>query len=205
MIVKNARCALPGHERLVKREFRIAGEKITEVADSIEAHEGEEIIDADGLELYPGAIDPHVHFNEPGFTHREDFYHGSMAAARGGVTTVIDMPGTSIPPVTTLESLRQKLNVIEKRSVVDFALFGGISGHRIEQALAADMEAMAPYVVGFKCRTISSMDTFTAVDHYGFGRAAEKAEALGRPLLLHAEDAGVVLPATELKIGRAHV
>lgn len=197
MIVKNARCALPGHERLVKRDLRIVGEKIAKIADAIEPEEGEEVLDAEGLELYPGAIDPHVHFNEPGFTHREDFYHGSMAAARGGVTAVVDMPCTSLPPVTTLENLRQKLNVMEKRSVVDYALFGGVSGHRIEQALAEDMEALAPYVVGFKCYTVSGMETFTAVDHYGFARAAEKAAAVGRPLLLHAEDAGVVLPATK--------
>ncbi len=197
MLVKNAHCGLPGHERLAKRDIRVEGEKIQSIAEHIEARAGEEILDAGGLELFPGAIDPHVHFDEPGFTHREDFFHGSMAAARGGVTTVIDMPCTSLPPVTTIENLREKLQAMGGRSVVDYALYGGVSGNRIEQALARDMEELAPEVVGFKCYFVSGMDTFTAVDHYGFMRAVARATALGRPLLLHAEDASVVLPATK--------
>ena len=82
------------------------------------------------------------------------------------------------------------------RAVIDYALYGGVSGHRIDEAVATDMAALAPDVVGFKCYFVSGMDTFTAVDHYGFGRAVRAAAELGRPLLLHAEDAGVVLPAT---------
>jgi hypothetical protein len=155
--------------------------------------------------VFPGAIDPHVHFDEPGFTHREDFLHGTMAAARGGVTTVIDMPCTSLPPVTTAANLREKLAAMGGRGVVDYALYGGVSGHRIEEALASDMEALAPDVVGFKCYFVSGMDTFTAVDHYGFGGAVAKAAGLGRPLLLHAEDPGVVLPATAAMKARSVV
>ncbi len=61
------------------------------------------------LLLMPGAIDSHVHFDTPGFEFREDFEHGSKAAASGGVTTVVDMPCTSIPPVTSVENLNTKL------------------------------------------------------------------------------------------------
>jgi len=196
MIIRNGLCALPGSDRLERRDLRVTGETIAEIAEKLEPAPGEEVIDASGLELFPGAIDPHVHFDEPGFTHREDFYHGTMAAARGGVTTVVDMPCTSLPPVTSLARLREKLAVMGKRGVVDFALFGGISGHRITEALAGDMEALAPEVVGFKCYFLSGMDSFTAVDHWGFGKAIAKAAELGRPLLLHAEDAGVVNAAT---------
>ncbi|MBP7264271.1 MAG: amidohydrolase family protein [Spirochaetia bacterium] len=199
MIVRNALCALPGRQELVKTDLAVSDDsgRIRELGLGIQPAAGEAVLDAEGLELYPGAIDPHVHFDEPGFTTREDFYHGSMAAARGGVTTVIDMPCTSQPPVTTLDNLKAKLEVISERSVVDFALYGGVSGHRVEQALATDMEALAPYVVGFKCYFVSGMDTFTAVDHYSFGLAARKAAELGRPLLLHSEDAGIVGPATK--------
>ncbi|PKL24573.1 MAG: dihydroorotase [Spirochaetae bacterium HGW-Spirochaetae-3] len=196
MILKNGLCALPGADALERRDIRIDGETIVGIAASIEPTAGEDVFDASGLEVFPGAIDPHVHFDEPGFTHREDFLHGTMAAARGGVTTVIDMPCTSLPPVTTAANLREKLAAMGGRGVVDYALYGGVSGHRIEEALASDMEALAPDVVGFKCYFVSGMDTFTAVDHYGFGGAVAKAAGLGRPLLLHAEDPGVVLPAT---------
>ncbi|TFG80331.1 MAG: dihydroorotase [Spirochaetales bacterium] len=203
MIIRNAACALPGAERLLRRDIRVEGERIAAIAEHVEATEGEQVLDAGRLELFPGAIDPHVHFNEPGFTSREDFTHGSMAAARGGVTTVIDMPCTSLPPVTTLENLKTKLEAMGRHSVVDFALYGGVSGHRIEESLERDMAELAPHVVGFKCYFVSGMDTFTAVDHYGFGRAIARAAELGRPLLLHAEDAGVVVPATEAMMRRA--
>lgn len=196
MILANGLCALPGSDRLERRDIRIRAELISEISASIKPEPGEELLDLSGMEIYPGAIDPHVHFDEPGFTHREDFYHGTMAAARGGVTTVIDMPCTSLPPVTTKANLQEKLSVIGSRALVDYALYGGISGHRIEEALTSDMDELAGDVVGFKCYFVSGMDTFTAVDHYGFGLAVAKAAALGRPILLHAEDPGVVGPAT---------
>ena len=63
------------------------------------------VIDAGGMIIMPGGIDAHVHFDTPGFTDREDFYHGSMSAAAGGITTVIDMPCTSLPPVTNGDNL----------------------------------------------------------------------------------------------------
>ncbi len=196
MILKKAACALPDEDFLRKMDVRIRGDKIAGIASDFEPEDGEEVIDVGALEMYPGAIDPHVHFDEPGFTHREDFFHGSMAAARGGITTVIDMPCTSLPPVTTLENLKVKLAVISGRSVVDFALFGGVSGDRIESALSKDMADLAPFVVGYKCYFISGMESFTEVDHFGFSRALAKAASLGRPLLLHAEDPGIVYPAT---------
>ncbi len=196
MILKKAACALPDEDFLRKMDIRVRGEKITGIASDFVPEDGEEVVDVSALEMYPGAIDPHVHFDEPGFTHREDFFHGSMAAARGGVTTVIDMPCTSLPPVTTLENLKIKLKIISSRSVVDFALFGGVSGDNIESALSTDMVDLAPYVVGYKCYFISGMDTFTELDHFGFNRALAKAASLGRPLLLHAEDPGIVYPAT---------
>jgi dihydroorotase-like cyclic amidohydrolase len=205
MIIRNAHCALPGEEHLLKRDVRIEGERITAISKHLEPKAGEAEVDASGLELFPGAIDPHVHFDEPGFTHREDFTHGSMAAARGGVTTVIDMPCTSLPPVTTVANLKEKVAAMGNHSVVDYALFAGIAGNHLEQALAEDMEALAPHVVGYKCYFVSGMDTFTAVDHYGFGRAAAKAAQLGRPLLLHAEDAGTVLPATKAMHERSNL
>lgn len=197
MILRNGLCALPGADSLARRDIRITDQRIAEIAESILPRDGEEQVDMTGMQLFPGAIDPHVHFDEPGFTHREDFHHGSMAAARGGVTTVIDMPCTSLPPVTNQDNLKKKLAAIGQHSVVDYALYGGVSGHTLAASLASDMEALAPDVVGFKCYFISGMDSFTAVDHYGFGLAVAKAAALGRPLLLHAEDPGVVLPATE--------
>ena len=78
-------------------------------------------------------IDPHVHFDTPGYTDREDFTHGSKAAAAGGVTCVIDMPDTSVPPVIDGQKLKNKLSVIEKMSVIDYAFWGGMSGDSFQK------------------------------------------------------------------------
>lgn len=135
MIIKNCLAALPGEEHLLKKDIRVLNGKIQAIAEALDAA-GDTVFDADGYEVFPGAIDSHVHFDEPGFTHREDFYHGSMAAARGGVTTVIDMPCTSLPPVFSTRALVNKLSHIQSRSVVDFALYGGVSGELPRDVLA---------------------------------------------------------------------
>jgi allantoinase len=196
LIVRNGWLALPGERDFWKLDFKVSGGKIVAIGASLPAEAGEETLDAEGLRVFPGAIDPHVHFDEPGFTEREDFAHGTAAAAKGGVTTVIDMPCTSLPPVTDLSALERKLEAIAPKAVVDYALFGGVSGHLVEEALARDMAELAPRVVGFKCYFVSGMATFTAVTHDDFARIASLAAALGRPLLLHAEDASYVEGAT---------
>ncbi|MDP3177924.1 MAG: amidohydrolase family protein, partial [Spirochaetaceae bacterium] len=95
MIIANGSLALPLEAAPLRLSLRVWDGRISEIASSLSPLPGEETVDASGLLVLPGAIDPHVHFDEPGFTEREDFLHGSAEAARGGVTTVIDMPCTS--------------------------------------------------------------------------------------------------------------
>jgi allantoinase len=201
MIVKNGLLALPGEEDYRRSSIRVRDERIAEIAEGLEALPGEEEIDAAGLLVFPGAIDPHVHFDEPGFTSREDFLHGSSEAARGGVTTVIDMPCTSLPPVIDLPALENKLAQVSKSALVDYALYGGVSGHAVAKSLGShgaegDMAKLAPKVVGFKCYFISGMESFTRVTHEDFARVVAEGERLGRPILLHAEDLDYVTAAT---------
>ncbi|MFZ4615787.1 MAG: dihydroorotase [Rectinemataceae bacterium] len=192
MIIKDGLLALPGEGRLLRADLAFSGERITSIASSITPTKGEEVIDASGLMVFPAAIDPHVHFDEPGFTHREDFLHGTMEAAKGGVGTIIDMPCTSLPPVTTKAAYENKLSVVQGKALVDYAFFGGVSGHTAESSLSGGMEELAPFVVAFKCYFISGMDSFTAVDHDQFKRVLIEGTRLGRPILLHAEDPGCV-------------
>ncbi len=184
-------------------DIRVSDGRIVEIETAIEPAAGEEVVDASGLELFPGAIDPHVHFDTPGFEHREDFAHGSMAAARGGVTTIVDMPCTSLPPVTTLENFKEKYSHVAGQSVVDFALYGGVSGKEADAAIAVHMEELAPHVVGFKTYFISGMDSFTHINHYDFARVVERAAGIGRPILLHAEDLDYIQAATAAVRGAA--
>ena len=121
MIIKNSEIALPGSNELISLDIEIDQGKLVYIGENLK---GSDIFDAKGLQVFPGAIDPHVHFNEPGFVDREDFYHGTSAAASGGVTTIIDMPCTSIPPVTNLRNFKNKLAIVSKRAVVDFVFLG---------------------------------------------------------------------------------
>lgn len=83
------------------------------------------VIDAKENFVIPGVIDCHVHFREPGLSHKEDWKTGSFAAAKGGVTTVIDMPNT-IPPTFTLKDLNEKRE-LAKKSVVNYGFHFGAS------------------------------------------------------------------------------
>jgi allantoinase len=200
MLIKGALAALPGEEDFRRVDMLVAGGKIARIAEAggIAADAeggGGEILDAEGLMLFPGAIDPHVHFDEPGFTHREDFLHGSSEAARGGVTTVIDMPCTSLPPVTRLEALKNKLAAVSGKAVIDYAFYGGVNGLDSLEEIEAAIAELAPEVVGFKCYTVSGMETFAAVSPEQFALAYKTCAAAGRPLLLHAEDPGVIRAA----------
>jgi len=143
------------------------------------------VVDAHGNFVMPGAIDPHVHFDEPGFTFREDFASGSAGAAAGGITTVIDMPDTSLPPVTNLEALRNKLEIVGKKSWVDFAFWGGVCGGFDKK----EMDELKPHVAGYKMYDTSSMETYPRVTK------GEMRDILGhaeRIVGLHAEDPEIV-------------
>ncbi|MDZ7334815.1 MAG: dihydroorotase [candidate division KSB1 bacterium] len=151
--------------------------------------------DAEFLLLMPGAIDAHVHFNTPGFEHRDDFAHGSLAAACGGVTTVLDMPCTSIPPVTSAKNLELKLEAIKDQSWVDFGLWGGISGRDFpspSRILQQIEELFERGVVGFKAYLISGMETFTDLTLRQMEIIASILGDRGAILAVHAEDKALV-------------
>ena len=79
----------------------------------------DETIDVKGKIVLPGAIDPHVHFRDPGKTHKEDFYTGSLSAAFGGVTTVLDMPNNK-PDIDSNSALKLKRKEIKLKSSIGF-------------------------------------------------------------------------------------
>lgn len=84
----------------------------------------DETVDATGCYLLPGVIDDHVHFRDPGLTHKADILSESRAAAAGGVTSIMDMPNTN-PPTTTLEALEQKQQLLNEKCVVNHSCYFG--------------------------------------------------------------------------------
>ena len=96
--------------------------KITDISKS--PIKADETIDIKDNYLMPGFIDPHIHFRDPGLTQKEDFKTGSLSAANGGFTTVIDMPNT-IPKTNTYQALKEKMKIAKSKSVVNFELQAG--------------------------------------------------------------------------------
>lgn len=82
-----------------------------------------EVTDAKGLYVLPGLIDVHIHSRDPGASHKEDFFHSSMAAAAGGITTVFEMPNTN-PPINNAENFRKQAANLETKAHVDFGIWG---------------------------------------------------------------------------------
>lgn len=120
-LIKNAQCVLP--EGITRSNVLIEGERLVAIDPAITIS-ADEVIDASGLHLLPGVIDDQVHFRDPGLTHKEDLHTGSLAAARGGVTTFLDMPNI-IPAMTTCALLEERLALAAKKSVVNYGFYMG--------------------------------------------------------------------------------
>ena len=137
MLIKNGLVEVDGQIKF--QDILIENEKIKEIADEINII-SEEVIDAQGGYILPGVIDPHVHMRDPGLTHKEDFETGSMACAKGGVTTFLDMPNT-IPNTITEEALLDKKRDAVGRSYVDYGFYlgGSKNDNSLEVAKVKDM------------------------------------------------------------------
>jgi dihydroorotase len=95
-------------------------------------HKGLDIIDAPGKYLLPGVIDDHVHFREPGLTHKADIYTESKAAVAGGVTSYMEMPNT-VPNTTTVDLLEEKFKLASERSLANYSFYIGATNENIEE------------------------------------------------------------------------
>lgn len=123
LIIQNGILVLP--EGLITGSILVQGGKIVSITtDAVEA-EGVSILDARGCYVLPGAIDPHSHLNDPGYTESEDFLTGTRSAAAGGFTTVLEMP-ISNPIPSSFQLLQQKKEILERKAVVDFGLWGSL-------------------------------------------------------------------------------
>jgi len=148
----------------------------------------ESTINAAGLHVFPGVLDAHVHFNDPGRDAWEGAPTGSAALAAGGGTCFIDMPLNSSPPTLDAASFDRKLAAFRGRAFADFALWGGLTPGNLDQ-----MEALAERgVVGFKAFMSSSgIDDFPCCDDESLYRGMQIAARLGLPVAVHAENNGM--------------
>lgn len=132
-LIRNAYCVLPGE--VTRTSVLIDGERIAAI-DPAPTVTADEVIDATGLCLLPGIIDDQVHFRDPGLTHKEDLFTGSLAAARGGVTTFLDMPNVD-PPMTTRQRLEERLALAARKSVVNYGFYIGATPDNLDELVHA--------------------------------------------------------------------
>lgn len=145
-----------------------------------------EVIEIDGRLVLPGIIDAHTHFSEPG-REFEGYRSGSMAAAAGGITTVIDMPLNDLPPTTTRETHAAKCEMVKDQSVVDYALWGGL----IDDNLAHLEELNEEGVVAFKAFMRTAKDYPRVKDDLLYA-GLEKMKSFRNMVGVHAENDDVV-------------
>ncbi len=118
----------------------IASGRIAQIVrdQELPVRNGDEVVDAEGALLLPGIIDGHVHMREPGLTHKADMESETRAAARGGVTTVLDMPNV-VPQTTTLQLLQERYALAEGRCYVNYGFFLGATNNNIEEIKRLDV------------------------------------------------------------------
>jgi len=142
-----------------------------------------------GQVLQPGVVDTHVHVNEPGRTDWEGFASATLAAAAGGVTTIIDMPLNSIPPTTTVAALELKRRAAAPQASVNVGFWGG--------AIPGNLGSLQPLhdagVFGFKAfLSPSGVDEFPHLSPAELESAAAEIAGFGGLLVVHAEDPAVL-------------
>jgi len=164
--------------------------KIAKIGRSLP--EGGRVVDAEGKLVIPGLVDLHVHFREPGFTHKEDFYTGSCAAVAGGVTTVVDEPNNK-PVTSTPDALRDKIRRAQRKALVD---------HTFSVALYADTLDQIPVFkeMGVNCFAVFDMlgDAPTGMDDTGvLLDALSRIKEVEGLALLNCRESDLVVHVTE--------
>ncbi len=145
----------------------------------------EQVIDGTGLTLMPGIIDSQVHFREPGLTHKEDLFSGSLSAASGGVTTFLEMPNTK-PSTTTIEALNEKIEIARKNSHVDFGFFIGATIDNLEELKKAHG---LPGCCGIKIFLGSSTGSLLLDDETALLKIFQETTL---PISIHSEDENIM-------------
>ncbi|MDR1005105.1 MAG: dihydroorotase [Prevotellaceae bacterium] len=195
-LIKNVTIVNEGKQ--FKGSVSIAGETISDVftADtSPSAPFYDDVIDGTGCLLLPGVIDDHVHFREPGLTHKADIYSESHAAVAGGVTAIMDMPNTN-PPTVTPDALHRKLDLLNERCLVNHSCYFGATNdnHTLFDRIERERVCGIKLFMGSSTGNML-VDRMTALEHI-FRNA-------NLPIAAHCENQTIIRRNTE-RIQRAY-
>ncbi len=166
-------------DRIAQADILAVDETIARVGVEIADPEAQ-IVNAEGLHIFPGLIDAHVHLRDPGSTAKEDWLTGTRAALAGGVTTILDMPNNP-QPTSTLESMTAKREIARSKAVCDYGLYLGATRQNAGLGLLIQTGAVALKVyLGSSTGDLLVTDLGSLYEHM--------AEPSVRPVVVHAED-----------------
>ena len=185
IVLRNGTLVYPDGVR--EGSLAIKDGKIFAIGDDAAMPPAAETLDATGMHILPGAIDAHVHFREPGYTHKEDWQTGTAAAAMGGVTTVFEMPNVN-PPTAGKVELAQKHALAAAKAHVDYGLYGLLG----EENLANLEDLIAGGVIGFKCFMGNTFGNLPAPSTGAMLEGFEIVARHGKRISLHAETASIM-------------
>ena len=162
--------------------------KIAAVLASGVEPEAAEVIDAKENYVFPGAIDTHAHLNDPGYEWREDYEHGTAAAAVGGYTTVIDMPLQNEPALTNAELFDKKADAVGHKAYVDYCFWGGLVPDNFD-----DLEGLQEKgCVAFKSFIGPVSPDYSSLSYGQAYEAKERIKAFGGRAGFHCEDFSMI-------------
>ncbi|WP_281276209.1 allantoinase AllB [Flexivirga caeni] len=193
LVVRAARAVTP--DGMIACEVGVRGGRIAAVEALGSGLSAATVVElADDETLLPGVVDAHVHVNEPGRTDWEGFRTATLAAAAGGVTTIVDMPLNCIPSTVTAEALEFKQLVATGQTFVDVGFWGGaVPGNRTH--LRALQEAG---VFGFKCFLLDSgVPEFPPLTTELLEDYLTTIGAFDGLMIVHAEDAETIAHAPQ--------
>ncbi|HEY4775340.1 MAG TPA: dihydroorotase, partial [Xanthobacteraceae bacterium] len=168
------------HDGEAVRDLGVSGGRIMAIGHLARAAAGE-VVDCRGLHILPGVIDTHVHFREPGATHKEDFETGSRAAVLGGVTAVFEMPNAH-PATTSSQALADKVRRGHRRMHCDFAFYVGATRENVDDL--PELEQL-PGCAGVKVFMGSSTGSLLVEDDEGVRAILRR---IRRRASFHSED-----------------
>jgi dihydroorotase len=190
--IKNAIVVMP--DGCCELTLLIEGTQIADI-DPARHITADVTVEAHGLYLLPGVIDDHVHFREPGLTHKEDLEHATRACAKGGVTTFFDMPNTR-PATVTRDLLEEKLALASTRSLVNYGFYMGATPENLEQLRSVHRTPGIKVFIG------SSTGDLLVDDQDALERIFARTQL---PLCGHCEDEATVRRNTARFAGTDHV
>jgi dihydroorotase len=169
-------------------QIAVRDEKIVGILAPGEVVPARQTMDVGDKPVIPGLIDTHCHFRDPGYTHKEDYYHGTIAAAAGGVTTVFDMPNVD-PPTTTADRLKAHLENAQSKAVVDFGHnASGVVPENIKELAEAGATAFKVWMMTDIGRDYPHPPGTSVTNHAVLYRIFEEVAEIGLPLYIHPHD-----------------